>query len=238
MSNNIYYDMITQVVPSDGLTQKIRNEMISVAEARAFSPRKMQRKPILRPLLITAAVLIVVTATTALAFGDEISQLFMVTPIEQTPVIGYINVDDNSELMPVLHEFDGERGTLEFYVSTYNLEVNNGKYSLREVVLGNARMILLRPNDSNGFFLKEGDAIYLYALLDLTPKHADESGRMVQIGYSLDNVLHETYSGNLTSGGMIFEITAPTDGEFVIFVINTSLDLQNYKELTVMLNKE
>jgi len=201
--------------------------------AEADAPHMVKRNPRPRSLLIAAAVLIAIATTTAFTFGDKILEFFEVMPIAQTPVSGYTNVDNNSELLSVQHEFDGERGSLEFYVSTYDLEESDGNYTLREVALGNARLILLKPKDSNGFFLKEGEVICLYALLDLTPDYADENGQTVQVGYSLDDVLYESFRGTLVGGGMTFEITAPRDGEFVIFLINASLEIQNYTELTI-----
>ncbi|MDR0220164.1 MAG: hypothetical protein LBI54_02030 [Lachnospiraceae bacterium] len=193
----------------------------------------------------TVAIVLVISAimhTTIFAYGEEKvvdrGKTLVVTPIAQTPTDGYTRLLDNSELKSIQHEFDDEGGWLEFYVTTYSLEGDNGTYTLNDVAFGNAEMVMLEPKDSNGFFLREGETVYLYANLDLTPEYANQDGQTVQIGYSLNDVLYETFRGKLTGDGALFEITAPSDGEFKVFVINSCFDLQNYTELVVMLNKK
>ena len=206
------------------------NEELFMAVIQMNNPKRR-----LNTLIITMIIVVSIVTLGGTAYAAVLLGLIEVTPIVQTPVDGYTNIDDNSELLSVRHEFDGGSGSLELYVSTYNLIESSGKYTLERVALRNARMILLKPKDSSGFFIRKGGVIHLYTQLDLTAEYVGESGKMVQIGYSLDGVLYETYRGKLMGGGETFEITAPCDGEFVVFVINASLDLQNYTELSVML---
>ncbi|MDR2569560.1 MAG: hypothetical protein LBD23_04585 [Oscillospiraceae bacterium] len=213
-------------------TPTMSNEDLLVAVTQMN--RTKRRPGRLNVAAITILIAVMFVALCGTAFATDYFGLFTeVRAITQTPVNDYTNVDDNSELISFSHEFDGERGSLEFYVSTHSLEENNGIYSLKEIAFENAGMILLKPKDSGGFFLEEGEQINLYALLEITPKYVDESGQSVQIGYYLDGVLHETFKGKLTGGGMVFEITAPKDGEFMVFIINASTSLQNYTELTL-----
>ncbi|MDR2569317.1 MAG: hypothetical protein LBD23_03335 [Oscillospiraceae bacterium] len=213
-------------------TPVMSNEDLLVAVTQMNRTKRSHGRLNVTVITILIAVMFVALCGTAFA-TDFFGLSTEVRSIAQTPVNDYTNVDDNSELISFWHEFDGERGLLEFYVSTHSLEENNGNYSLKEVAFGNAGMILLKPKDSGGFFLEEGEQINLYALLDITPEYVDESGQSVQIGYYLDGVLYETFRGKLTGGGMVFEITVPRDGEFMVFVINASSSLQNYTELTL-----
>ena len=235
-------ELVDKVIRAEMLDmEQIRKNCINLnIEQERIGKRAISRRVI--NIAVAVFIIAVISIPTALAYGDEIAaairDLFVVTPIAQHPANGYTNFANNSELLLVQHTFDGAGGTLEFHVSTYNLEESNGKYTLNEVTIGNAGLLLLKPKDSNGFFLNEGETIFLFAQLDLTPEYADEDGQTVQIGYSLDGVLHETFKGKLAGGGMTFEITAPSDGEFMIFVINACLELQNYTEVSVTLNSE
>jgi len=74
MSDNIYKDMMNQVEPSNGLNHKIACELAAAVEARRPTSHMVQRKYKFHPLLVAASILIVVAATTALAYGEEIRQ--------------------------------------------------------------------------------------------------------------------------------------------------------------------
>jgi len=88
--NNIYKDMMRIVEPDDEFKTKIREKMLSDTKTGVFSPRTGQNKPRLRPLLI-AAIIIIVVATTAFAYGYEIWQFIFAEQVE--------NVDNEMQIL-------------------------------------------------------------------------------------------------------------------------------------------
>lgn len=196
-----------------------------------------------RTTFITIAVIIAVIITTIVLSYDGIIatgiwNVFEMSAIAQSPIDGYADISRNGDLLSLQYEFDGERGSVELYVHTINLDEINGKYTLKGVSFGNAEMLLLKPKESDGFYLSKGDKIQLYAHLDITPEYANKNGETVQIGYFLNDVLYETFEGILIGGGMAFDIIAPTNGDFMVFLVNTGLEKQNYTELTITFNDE
>jgi hypothetical protein len=195
-----------------------------------------------RPLgvAIAAAIIAVVLVPTALAYGGDIvaavQSLFGEMAIErQPPIKGYIDVNEmyeRGEYIAVTYEIDGNR-FFERRGFVLDAEWNDGKHTVRKVAMANGEIILIKPKESDGFRLKEGEQISLYALLNLNYKGADKSGELVQIGCYLDGELYEAFSGKLSGGGATFTIRAPCDGEFMLYVINFCAGMQNYAELTV-----
>jgi len=202
------------------------------------SGQRVQRRTIKRGAVIVVAVLLTLTlATTVLARGEDIitylgNSIWGMAISEGYPVKGYALARRDGEFMQVEVKADGELiWNLHGYV--FNPDRVNGKYTIEKVAYGNGEMIMIRPGDADGFSLKQGERMTLYALLNTEPKYAGKAGELSQVGCYHNGELYETFTGNLVSGGAVFTIEAPCDGEFIIYMINFCATLQNYVEISV-----
>ena len=192
-----------------------------------------------RAIVIVAAavVFLVILVPVAIAYGEAVivkinDYLFAMYIPRQTPIKGYTDVLDNENYISIRKELD-EDNAWEFKGYIFDIEKVNEKYTLQNIATENGEMILLKPNNSDGFYLKEGEAVSFYVSLNLTPKNADKTGELNQIGCFLNGELYETYTGKVEGGGLTFTIIAPCDGEFMVYIINACAGMQNYAELTV-----
>jgi len=202
------------------------------------SGKRVQRHTIKRGAVIAAAVLLTLAlATTVLARGEDIitylgNNVWGMAVSEGYPVKGYALARRDGELMQVKVEADGELiWNLQGYV--FSPDKVNDKYTLEKVAYGNGEMILIKPGDADGFALKKGESMTLYALLNTEPKYAGKTGELSQVGCYLNGELYEIFTGNLVSRGAVFTIEAPCDGEFMVYMINFCATLQNYLEISV-----
>jgi len=221
-----------QAEPSKALQNRIYQSATSNSAVQYTARRKFG----LRAAMI-AAMIAVLSLTTAFAYGGEIvaavHNFVMVIAVPQdSPVKGYSLADKTGEFLAVDWVVDGENiGTHRGYV--FSLDEENGKYTLQNIAFDNGEMVLLKPSGVDGFTLKEGETISLYALLNISPKYTDDVGELVQIGCFHNGEIYESYTGKLTSGGVLYTVEAPCDGEFMIYITNYCVTLQNYTEITI-----
>ena len=147
------------------------------------------------------------------------------------PVKGYSLARKTGDFMQVSIKVDEE--TIEHRGYVFSVDSVNGKNTLQKIAFGNGEMILIKPENTTGFSLKKGETISLFALLNTDAKYADKAGEIAQVGCFLNGDVYETFTGKLPGGGVVFEIEAPCDGEFLIYITNYCAGLQNYAELSV-----
>jgi len=196
------------------------------------------RRTIKRGAVIAAAVVMTLTlATTVLARGEEIitylgNNVWGMAVSEGYPVKGYALARETGEFLAIDWVVDGETiGIHKGYM--FGTDITDGKYTLQNIAFGNGEMILIKPGDTNGFSLKAGENISIYAELNTSPRYADNAGELTEVGYYIDGEVYEAFTGKLASGGVVFSIVAPCDGEFMIFLKNCCAGLQNYAEISV-----
>jgi hypothetical protein len=202
------------------------------------SSQKVERRSIKRIVVIAAAaILTLALATTAIAYGEVIimylgNNTWGMAVSEGEPVKGYALAREIGANMPIDWVVDGETiGAFKGYV--FSPDTVGDRRTIQNIAFGNGEMILIKPGDANGFSLKAGESISLYAELNTLPRYADKAGELARVGCYFDDDVYETYSGKLASGGVVFTIVAPCDGEFMIYVINFCAGLQNYAEISV-----
>lgn len=203
----------------------------------ADSSQQVPRSTIRRVAVIaTVMILALSLAANVFAYGGEIityiqSDIFGMA-LSQDAVKGYSLVNEIGKFLAVNEVVDGET-MLNHRGYVFSLDEIDGKYTLQNVAFDNGEMILIKPGNANGFSLKKGESISLYAKLNTSPRYADKAGELSQVGCYINGDVYETFTGKLANGGVVFTIVAPVDGEYMIYLTNYCATLQNYVEISV-----
>jgi len=222
-----------QAEPGNDLRKKILANTINGITA----PYSIKRRIGINTVLI-AAILTVFLSMTAFAYGDKIiGAIQYAFTVPQYPAEGYTMINETGK-HTIIHEVNEIGEILERNGYIFSLDKTDNKYTLKSVSSNNGETIFLKPTDSGGFSLKKGDKISLYAVLNTTQDYVDkETGDLVEVGCFHDDILYKTFFGKLTDKGATFNIEAPCDGEFMIYITNCCAAIESYGELSIYYSK-
>lgn len=244
-SKELYIKTFSKLKASDDTLMEVlkmttdrTGEISRTLELTADQSQKTPRRAAKRVAVIAAIVILALSlVANVVAYGDPVitylgNNVWGMAVMSQEPVKGYSLASKIGEYMAVDLVVDGASiGKLRGDV--FSVEERGGRYTLQNVAIDNGDMILIKPGDTNGFSLKKGESISIYAELNTSPRYADKIGELSQVGCYADGEIFYTFTGKLASGGVVFTIVAPCDGEFMIYLTNYCAGLQNYAEISV-----
>jgi len=240
--NDLYAKTFSKLRASENTLTEVlkmtthRNEQYSSRKVLSESRVNKPHSAIKRFSVIAATVILAIAlATTAIAKGGDIitylgNNVWGMAVSGPDAIDGYSLASETGEYLAVDWIVDGEVvGMHRGYV--FSLDISGGKHTLSDIAFYNGEMVMIKPLDASGFNLTKGESITVYAELNTSPKYADDNGELTEIGCYVDGELYETYIGKLTQG--TFTITAPCDGEFMVYLKNYCAGVQNYTEISV-----
>lgn len=195
----------------------------------------MKYKKSNRGIVCLSSIFMLIFISVSLIFIMGISNTFFdVIMFAEEQILIYPNINNQNKIEDIAIPYYNNSKNQEYQIlSTYEVILRDRQ--VNDISINSGDLIVFNPE----MYLNENQKVSLTFDINLSEIYSDkENGEPVTVGYILNGEAINIYTGKTGNKKLELEFCPPADGEYLFYLGNISVSVQNYNLINILKTKE